>query len=137
MTNPTKKLYQLGQSLWLDNITREMLQDGTLRNYIKELSITGLTSNPSIFDLAIKSGAYDDSIHAKVPEGLSGEDLFFQLAGEDLIGIGRRQQHAWNFAKLEVLVDEDRDDERINRAHRRRFGRRENPGVDAADDNDD
>ena len=84
MTNPTKKLYDLGQSLWLDNITREMLQDGTLRNYIKELSITGLTSNPSIFDLAIKSGAYDDSIHAKVPEGLSGEDLFFQLAGEDL-----------------------------------------------------
>jgi transaldolase len=84
MTNPTKQLHDLGQSLWLDNITREMLQDGTLRNYIKELSITGLTSNPSIFDLAIQSGAYDDSIHAKMPEGLSGEDLFFQLAGEDL-----------------------------------------------------
>jgi transaldolase len=84
MTNPTKRLHDLGQSLWLDNMTREMLQDGTLRNYIKELSITGLTSNPSIFDQAIKSGAYDDSIHAKTPEGLSGEELFFQLAGEDL-----------------------------------------------------
>jgi transaldolase len=84
MTNPTKRLHDLGQSLWLDNMTREMLQDGTLRGYIKELSITGLTSNPSIFDQAIKSGAYDDSIHAKTPEGLSGEELFFQLAGEDL-----------------------------------------------------
>ncbi|HMH56594.1 MAG TPA: transaldolase [Gemmatimonadales bacterium] len=84
MTNPTQRLHDLGQSLWLDNITREMLQDGTLRNYIKELSITGLTSNPSIFDQAIKSGAYDDSILAKTPAGLSSEDLFFQLAGEDL-----------------------------------------------------
>jgi len=82
--NPTQRLHDLGQSLWLDNITREMLQDGTLRNYIKELSITGLTSNPSIFDQAIKSGAYDDSIHAKTPAGLSSEELFFQLAGEDL-----------------------------------------------------
>jgi transaldolase len=84
MTNPTRRLHDLGQSLWLDNMTREMLQDGTLRNYIKELSITGLTSNPSIFDLAIKSGAYDDSIHAQTSSGLSSEDLFFQLAGEDL-----------------------------------------------------
>src|SRR6266550_7318677 len=84
MMNPTQQLHDLGQSLWLDNMTREMLQDGTLRNYIKELSITGLTSNPSIFDQAIKSGAYDDSIHAKTPAGLSSEDLFFQLAGEDL-----------------------------------------------------
>ena len=82
--NPTQRLHDLGQSLWLDNITREMLQDGTLRNYIKELSITGLTSNPSIFDQAIKSGAYDDSIHAKTPTGHSSEELFFQLAGEDL-----------------------------------------------------
>ena len=82
--NPTQRLHDLGQSLWLDNITREMLQEGTLRNYIKELSITGLTSNPSIFDQAIKSGAYDDSIHAKTPAGLSSEELFFQLAGEDL-----------------------------------------------------
>jgi transaldolase len=84
MMNPTQQLHDLGQSLWLDNITREMVQDGTLRNYIKELSITGLTSNPSIFDQAIKSGAYDDSLHAKTPAGLSSEELFFQLAGEDL-----------------------------------------------------
>ena len=81
---PTERLQALGQSLWLDNITRELLQDGTLRNYIKELSVTGLTSNPSIFDQAIKSGAYDDSIHARTSAGLSGEELFFQLAGEDL-----------------------------------------------------
>ena len=67
MSNPTKRLHDLGQSLWLDNMTREMLQDGTLRNYIKELSITGLTSNPSIFDLAIKSGAYDDAPAAHCP----------------------------------------------------------------------
>jgi transaldolase len=84
MTNTTQRLHDLGQSLWLDNMTREMLQEGTLRGYIKELSITGLTSNPSIFDQAIKSGAYDDSIHAKTPAGLSSEELFFQLAGEDL-----------------------------------------------------
>jgi transaldolase len=84
MTNTTQRLHDLGQSLWLDNMTREMLQDGTLRGYMKELSITGLTSNPSIFDQAIKSGAYDDSIHAKTPAGLSSEELFFQLAGGDL-----------------------------------------------------
>jgi transaldolase len=84
MTNPTKRLHDLGQSLWLDNITREIVQDGTLQRYIAELSVTGLTSNPTIFDLAIKSGAYDDSIHAQTATGLSSEALFFQLAGEDL-----------------------------------------------------
>jgi len=84
MTNPTKRLHDLGQSLWLDNITREIIQDGTLQRYIAELSVTGLTSNPTIFDLAIKGGAYDDSIHAHAAAGLSSEGLFFQLAGEDL-----------------------------------------------------
>ena len=84
MTNPTKRLHDLGQSLWLDNITREIVQDGTLQRYITELSVTGLTSNPTIFDLAIKSGAYDNSIHAQTAAGLSSEALFFQLAGEDL-----------------------------------------------------
>lgn len=84
MTNPLQKLHKLGQSVWLDNMTREMLRDGTLRGYIRELSVTGLTSNPTIFDNAIKGGAYDDSIHAKLSEGLSSETLFFQLAGEDL-----------------------------------------------------
>jgi transaldolase len=83
--NKTKLLHELGQSLWLDKITREILDDGTLRRYIDELSITGLTSNPTIFDEAIgNSAAYDASIrdHAKV--GRSGEALFLELALEDL-----------------------------------------------------
>jgi transaldolase len=75
----------LGQSLWLDNITRELIQDGTLLRYIAELSVTGLTSNPTIYDHAIRSGEwYDDAIHAKAVAGLSSEALFFELAGEDL-----------------------------------------------------
>jgi transaldolase len=83
--NMTKKLHDLGQSLWLDNITRDMLDDGTLRRYIEQLSITGLTSNPTIFDEAIgKGAAYDKSIRQKASNGLLGEDLFLELALEDL-----------------------------------------------------
>jgi transaldolase len=82
---PTQQLHDLGQSLWLDNITRELLTSGTLSHYIHDLSITGLTSNPSIFDLAIKnSNFYDDAIRQKRKEGKSGEALFFELAIEDL-----------------------------------------------------
>lgn len=81
----TQKLHEMGQSLWLDNITRGLLTSGTLRRYIQELSITGLTSNPTIFDHAIKnSHDYDDAIHQKLQEGKSGEALFFELALEDL-----------------------------------------------------
>ncbi|HSV24107.1 MAG TPA: transaldolase [Xanthobacteraceae bacterium] len=81
----TQTLHDRGQSIWLDNITRNLLQSGTLKRYIDELSVTGLTSNPTIFDHAIKnSSAYDDSIRKKVREGKSGEDLFFELALEDL-----------------------------------------------------
>ena len=81
----TETLHDLGQSLWLDNITRDLLQSGTLKRYIDELSVTGLTSNPTIFDHAIKnSSAYDAAIRKKVREGKSGEDLFFELALEDL-----------------------------------------------------
>jgi transaldolase len=81
----TQLLHNLGQSLWLDNITRDLLKSGTLRRYIDELSVTGLTSNPTIFDHAIKnSSAYDASIRNKLKEGKSGEDLFFELALEDL-----------------------------------------------------
>src|SRR5439155_6057402 len=81
----TKMLHDLGQSLWLDNITRELLDSGTLKNYIDELSVTGLTSNPTIFDHAIKnSNAYDDTIHEKLEKGKSSEALFFDLALEDL-----------------------------------------------------
>jgi transaldolase len=83
--NPTRQLHDLGQSLWVDNIDRDMLATGKLREYIDELSVTGLTSNPTIFDNAIGSGAaYDDSIRALREQGLSGEDLFFELALEDL-----------------------------------------------------
>jgi transaldolase len=80
----TAKLYELGQSLWLDNITREMLDSGQLHRYIDEFSITGLTSNPSIFDKAIGSGAYDEDIRSKAGEAADHEMLFFELAIEDL-----------------------------------------------------
>ena len=81
----TKKLYDLGQSLWLDNITRALLKSGTLRGYIDDLSVTGLTSNPTIFDHAIKNSPdYDAAISQKLSEGKSGEGLFFELALEDL-----------------------------------------------------
>ena len=81
----TKALHNLGQSIWLDNITREMLNSGTLKHYIDDLSVTGLTSNPTIFDQAIKnSTAYDAAILEKVKSGKSGEAIFFELALEDL-----------------------------------------------------
>ena len=83
---PTQQLHDLGQSLWLDNITRELLTSGTLARYISELSVTGLTSNPTIFDQAIQKGNfYDDAIRKKTLAGKSGEALFFELALEDLI----------------------------------------------------
>src|SRR6201988_1608229 len=82
---PTQKLHDLGQSLWLDNITRDLLSSGTLQRYRDELSVTGLTSNPTIFDHAIKnSTAYDKAIRRKLREGKSGEQLFFELALEDI-----------------------------------------------------
>jgi transaldolase len=81
----TQLLYNLGQSIWLDNITRDLLDRGTLETYIKDLSVTGLTSNPTIFDHAIKnSTAYDNAIHEDLKKGKSGEALFFDLALEDL-----------------------------------------------------
>ena len=81
----TEMLHNLGQSLWLDNITRDLLNSGTLQRYINELSVTGLTSNPTIFDHAIKnSTAYDATIREKMAKGKSGEALFFELALEDL-----------------------------------------------------
>jgi len=83
--NATRKFYDLGQSLWLDNITRDLLNNGTLKRYIDELSVTGLTSNPTIFDHAIsKSAAYDISIREYLAKGKSGDRLFFDLALDDL-----------------------------------------------------
>ena len=81
----TRELNRAGQSLWLDNITRELLSSGTLKRYIDELSITGLTSNPTIFDHAMKHGsAYDEDIRQLAQKGLADEKLFFELALEDL-----------------------------------------------------
>jgi transaldolase len=85
MMKATQQLHDLGQSIWLDNITRDLLTSGTLQRYIDELSVTGLTSNPTIFDHAIKnSTSYDAAIREKLKEGKSGERLFFELALDDL-----------------------------------------------------
>jgi transaldolase len=84
-TKATGQLHRLGQSLWLDNITRDLLTSGTLERYVNQLSVTGLTSNPTIFEQAIKnSTAYDDAIRQKLGQGRSAEDLFFEIALDDL-----------------------------------------------------
>src|SRR6266404_2548603 len=85
MMKATQLLHNLGQSIWLDNITRDLLNSGTLKRYVTELSVTGLTSNPTIFDQAIKnSTAYDAAIRENLSKGKSGEALFFDLALEDI-----------------------------------------------------
>jgi transaldolase len=90
---PTHQLHEAGQSLWLDSISRELLARGRLRRYIEELSVTGLTSNPTIFDHAIEhSSDYDEDIRKGVEKGLSPEEVFFELALADLRGIQRRVQ---------------------------------------------
>jgi transaldolase len=84
MNQRTRSLHDLGQRLWLDTISRPLLRTGTLQRYISEFDITGLTSNPSIFELALDGDAYDQSIEMLSRAGLSGEALFFELAMEDL-----------------------------------------------------
>ena len=85
----TQQLHNLGQSLWLDNITRDLLDSGTLGKYIDQLSVTGLTSNPTIFDHAIKnSAAYDNAIRSGLLKGRSAEDVFFDLALDDITRAG-------------------------------------------------
>jgi transaldolase len=85
MTSPPQHLRNLGQSLWLDNITRGLLDDGTLEHYIRDFAVSGLTSNPTIFDNAIsKSASYDDEIRRQLLQGNHGEALFFALATQDL-----------------------------------------------------
>src|SRR5579863_8336180 len=82
---PTNSLHDLGQSLWLDNITRALLNSGTLQRYIDEFSVTGLTSNPTIFDHAIRNSVtYDGDIAGAAPLAASSEDIFFKLALADL-----------------------------------------------------
>jgi transaldolase len=106
----TAKLHELGQILWLDNITRTMLDDGTLAGYIEELSVTGLTSNPTIFDKAISGGdTYDEQIAELAPRGLSTEEIFFELAIADLrratdlfSGVHERTDHVDGWCSLEV-----------------------------------
>jgi transaldolase len=110
MTNPTQQLSALGQSLWLDNITREILKKGTLKHYINELSVTGLTSNPTIYDQAIGSGDwYNGQIQELSAAGLSGDQLFFALAAEDLTRaadlfrpVYQRTNHLDGWVSLEV-----------------------------------
>jgi transaldolase len=85
VSGPTQELHDLGQSLWLDNITRTMLDDGTLERYVADLSVTGLTSNPTIFDKAISAGeAYDSQCAELLTGGASDEEVFFELALTDL-----------------------------------------------------
>jgi transaldolase len=106
----TQQLHDLGQSIWLDNITRDLLTSGTLKRYIDDLSVTGLTSNPTIFDHAIaRSSSYDAEIRQLVGRGVSGETLFFELAVEDLVQaadlfapIHERTSGADGFVSLEV-----------------------------------
>lgn len=107
MNGPTAALHAAGQSLWLDNITRTMLDDGTIQGFIDNLSVTGLTSNPSIFDKAIATGAYDDAIRAAAGQG--AEQIFFDLAIEDLrraadmfLGIHQRTDGVDGWVSLEV-----------------------------------
>jgi transaldolase len=122
---PTERLHELGQSLWLDNITRPMLRDGVLEGYIRDLSVTGLTSNPSIFDKAISDGdAYDEQIAEEVPKIAAGEGvgatetekIFFELALADLrdaadlfADVHRRTAGVDGFVSLEVspLIADD------------------------------
>lgn len=106
----TKALHDRGQSIWLDFITRELMSSGTLAKYIDELSVTGLTSNPSIFDKAIEgSSDYDDDIRAQAEAGLAGEDLFFELAMDDIRAAADLFRPVWErtagvdgFVSLEV-----------------------------------
>jgi transaldolase len=95
--NAPQRLHNLGQSLWLDNITRDLLNQGALQEYIDDLSVTGLTSNPTIFDHAIKnSAAYDSAIRQGLMRGKSGEELFFDLAIEDLVRAADLFRHVFN-----------------------------------------
>jgi hypothetical protein len=94
--NATERLHDQGQSLWLDNIARDLLDTGTLARYIERHSVTGLTSHPTIFDHAIKnSSASGAAIRTKVKEGKSGEALFFELALEDLTGAADLFRPTW------------------------------------------
>ncbi|HVC08039.1 MAG TPA: transaldolase [Solirubrobacterales bacterium] len=143
---PTARLHESGQSLWLDNITRTMLDDGTLAGYIDRLSVTGLTSNPTIFDKAIAGGdAYDEQIVGEAPAAGSGEDLFFELAIADLrraadlfAAVHERTDGVDGFVSLEVspLLADDTEATIAQAAQLHRKAERDNlfikiPGTEA------
>lgn len=117
MSKPTELLHQLGQRLWLDNITRDLLDKGTLHHYVQELSVTGLTSNPSIFDLAITgSTAYDAGIREKAARGLDDEGILVELALEDLrraadifhpLYLASKSQDGWVSMEVSPLLASD------------------------------
>ena len=132
----TEKLHERGQSLWLDNITRAMLDAGKIQHYIDAYSVTGLTSNPSIFDKAIGSGDYDASIADKASRGLSGEDLFFELAIEDLrraadefLGVHERSDGVDGWVSLEVSPLLARDTKRTVEAASRLHAQAGRPNL--------
>ena len=124
----TETLHDRGQSLWLDNITRDLLETGTLARYIGELSVTGLTSNPTIFDHAIKnSSAYDAAIRKKVKEGKSGEELFFELALEDLTRAADLFRPIWDRTRRRGRLGVARGVAAAGPRHRQHAGRRQGP----------
>jgi transaldolase len=133
----TQLLHDLGQGLWLDNITRDLLNTGTLKRYIDELSVTGLTSNPTIFDHAIKNSAvYDAPIREKLRAGKSGEALFFELALEDMAGVADlfrpihdRTNGVDGWASLEVSPLLAHDTASTVAAARDLFSRAERPNL--------
>jgi transaldolase len=133
----TQILHNLGQSIWLDNITRDLLDSGTLKRYIDELSVTGLTSNPTIFENAIKnSPAYVAPIREKLASGKSNEDLFFDLALEDITraaDLFRRTYDRTNtvdgWVSLEVSPLLTRDSSSTLRAAKDLFARAHRPNL--------
>lgn len=135
--NATRRLYDLGQSLWLDNITRELLDSGTLARYVDELSVTGLTSNPTIFHQAIKSSAaYDPAITAGRARGRSDEELFFDLALDDITRAADLFRPVWErtntvdgWVSLEVSPLLAYDAQSTLAAAKELFARAERPNV--------
>src|SRR3954452_19529276 len=133
----TQLLHNLGQSIWLDNITRDLLDSGALTQYIGEYSVTGLTSNPTIFERAVRnSRAYDAPIQDKLARGKTGEDLFFELALEDLTRaadllqpIHQRTNTVDGWVSLEVSPLLANDADRTLRAARDLFARAARPNF--------
>jgi len=133
----TQLLYNLGQSIWLDNITRDLLDTGTLQRYIDEMSVTGLTSNPTIFENAIKnSPAYDTPIRKMLANGKSGEDLFFDLVLEDILRAADLFRPAYNrtngvdgWVSLEVSPLLAYDTRSTIRAAKELFARAKRPNL--------